>query len=164
MLWCDDPDPTTVLKQLTRWQADQGGLAFEPVAHPLYNRLDRDYYVPLLEHIKASARIDFWARARYPKFTTDQPRILLVTLPVLSHGRGDHGLRTPGHPHRFLQIENDETGRTEFVEQLLGAVMEFKPDFVFTINHLAWTARGCWPTCSSAWNCPWPRGSWTTRI
>jgi spore maturation protein CgeB len=45
-------------------------------------------------------------------------------------------------PHRLLQVPPEELGQTEFVEQLLSTVLEFKPDFVFTINHLGVDREG----------------------
>jgi spore maturation protein CgeB len=36
---------------------------------------------------------------------------------------------------RLITIENDEVGCQEFMKRMVENILEFKPDFVFTINH-----------------------------
>jgi spore maturation protein CgeB len=142
VLWLDDPDPESVLKELTQWQTRQGGAPLIPLANPVYLRLAPDYYALILQHLKASAHFDFWAKARYPRFTAKPPRILLITSRYFLMGELIAACKRLGVPHYLLQIDEDETGHKEFVEELLKAVLEFKPDFAFTINHLGVDREG----------------------
>jgi len=138
----DAADPATALKELTKWQMDNGGGAFAPVALPVYLRLDREYYGGLRERLAASTSYDFWARTRYKKFTSWPPRVLHLTSDYFLLGELVRASERLGTPHMFLNIGAKETGRQEFVEQLLTAVVEFKPDFIFTINHLGVDREG----------------------
>lgn len=139
ILWVDSHD---ALRELTRWQAANGGLRLIPVCNPLYLRLDPDYYRDILDKMKASASYNFWERARYPKFREWPPRVLLITSKYFLMGEIIRACERLGVPHHLLHIDDDELGRTEFVEQLLEAVISFRPDFVFTINHLGVDREG----------------------
>ncbi|TVM19797.1 hypothetical protein DPQ33_00740 [Oceanidesulfovibrio indonesiensis] len=142
ILFLDDDDPKAVLADLTRWQINHGGAPLLPLAHPFYLRLDSDYYPPLRASLAASGEVDFWARTRYPKFRNEQPRMLLVTSQYFLMGEIEAACKRLGVPHRFVAILDEEIGTNEFVEQLLTAVVEFRPDFVFTINHLGVDREG----------------------
>jgi spore maturation protein CgeB len=142
VLWLDQEDADEALRALTRWQMAHGGRPLAPAANPVYLRLDRAHYAALQERLKASATADFWSRARYAKFREWPPRILLITSQYFLMGEIVTACERLGVPHRFLQVTDDEVGRQEFVEQLLTAVVEFRPDFVFTINHLGVDREG----------------------
>ncbi len=142
LLWVVEQDLDNTLQQLTAWQLEHGGKPFLPLANPVYLRLDREYYGTLSEKLTASRRFDFWARARYPKFKDRLPRILLVTSQYFLMGEVITACRRLGVPHRFIDLNDREMGSVEFVEKLLTAVIEFKPDFVFTLNHLGVDREG----------------------
>jgi len=142
VLWLDAADPAATLAALTRWQMAQGGRPFHPLPHPVYARLDRAYYGGLREALAASRDFDFWARARYPKFREWPPRVLLVTSKYFLMGEIIAACERLGAPHRFLDLGAKEVGCAEFVEELLRAVVEFRPDFVFTVNHLGVDREG----------------------
>jgi spore maturation protein CgeB len=138
----DTNDPAEALKKLTKWQMENGGKPFQPVALPVYLRLGRDFYGVLKQRLTASKSYDFWARTRYKKFTSWPPRVLHLTSDYFLLGELVRASERLGTPHVFLNIGAKETGRQEFVEQLLTAVVEFKPDFIFTINHLGVDREG----------------------
>jgi len=142
VLWVDEDDAQAALHALSKWQMKHGGKPFAALPLSVYLRLDRDHYGTVAQHLKASQEYDFWARARYAKFTSDPPRVLYLTSDYFLLGELVRASERLGAPHFFLNIGSKETGCTEFVEQLLKAVVEFKPDFVFTINHLGVDREG----------------------
>ena len=145
VFWIDSPDqadPAEALSLLSRWQMENGGLPFAPIALSLYLRLRPALYKSLREAIATSAKNDFWSKARYLKFKGDIPRILLITSQYFLMGEIIAACKRLAIPHRFLETGGKEKGCTEFVEELLSAVMEFKPDFVLTINHLGVDQEG----------------------
>jgi len=142
VFWVSDPDPDEALRSLSKWQMENSGKPFVALVLPVYLRLDRGYYGFLNEQLSASQKYDFWAKANYPKFTSHPPRVLHLTSDYFLMGelvRASERLQTP---HYFINIGAKEKGCTEFVEQLLKAVVEFKPDFIFTINHLGVDREG----------------------
>ncbi len=142
ILWITAPEEDGALARLTEWQDQQGGLPLLPISNPFYLRLDRDYYAALRNACEASAKADFWDKARTPRFTGDTPRILLLTSKYFLMGEILAACTRLDIPHLLVQVPDGEFGQNEFVERLLTAVVEFKPDFVFTINHLGVDREG----------------------
>lgn len=142
VLWLDDPDPQRVLETLSRWQMEHGGAPFLPLPNPVYLRLAPAYYALLKERLGASSSFDFWAKARYPKFRSERPRILLISSQYFLMGEIVTACRRLGVEHHFLNLEDNEIASVDFVERLLTAVVDFKPDFVLTINHLGVDREG----------------------
>ncbi|SDB29554.1 spore maturation protein CgeB [Desulfonatronum thiosulfatophilum] len=142
VLWVDGDTPQEALDALTRWQMDNGGLPLRPLIMPLYARLDPEYYKVIQAHLEASARFDIWARTSYPKCRQWPPRVLLLTSQYFLLGEVVSAFKRLDVPHRLLEFTPRETGRTEFVQELLTAILEFKPDFVLTINHLGVDREG----------------------
>ncbi|NCC23732.1 MAG: hypothetical protein EOM25_00835 [Deltaproteobacteria bacterium] len=143
LFWVSDGDVREALNRLTQWQTRNGGLPLVPVILPAYLRLDPEYYRPILEHLKASARFNIWDRLRYKKFTNPAlPRILLLTSSYFLIGELESACRRCGFTCRLLQMESQEQGCTAFIEGLLQAVLEFRPDFVLTVNHLGVDREG----------------------
>ncbi|MEG6505068.1 CgeB family protein [Nitratidesulfovibrio sp. 1201_IL3209] len=144
ILWVTDDDADAALRTLTRWQYENGGLQLLPLPHPFYLRLDRAHYARLRDVLSASARFNFWERAAYPRFADPAalPRVLLITSQYFLMGEIVTACQRLGVPHHLLTLDDDEVGRGEFVEKLLRAVVEFRPDFAFTINHLGVDREG----------------------
>jgi spore maturation protein CgeB len=148
ILWIDADDPEAALVALTRWQMGQGPAPAERIValvHPFHQRLAPDYYGVLRARIEAGSRVGFWERARYAKFRETLPRVLLVSSQYFLMGEVIAACRRLGAPHHFIAVGGEETGRSEFVQQLLQTVLEFKPDFVLTINHLGVDREGVLP-------------------
>lgn len=142
MVLFDAVDARALVETLTRWQTACGGLPLRPFVNPFYLRLDGAYYRAARHACEASARADFWNRARYAKFRGNEPRILLMTSTYFLMGEIKAACERLAYPHYLLQLPEGEFGQSEFIENLLTAVVEFKPDFVFTINHLGVDREG----------------------
>ena len=140
--WLHDEEPAAVLHSLTQWQAQHDGLPLRPVSHPFYLRLDRAYYATVRQQLEASSRFDFWSKARQPRFTGGSPRLLLITSQYFLMGELAEACQRLQIPHLFLHLPSDSVASTEFVEQLLKAVVEFHPDCVLTLNHLGVDREG----------------------
>lgn len=142
ILWVDEYDLDTALRTLTTWQIAHGGVPFMPLPNPVYLRFDRDFYAPLRDRLAASERFDFWGKATYPKFAATKPRVLLLTSHYFLIGELVSACERSGFPHRLLKMPEGEYGQTAFVEALLREVLDFKPDFVLTLNHLGVDREG----------------------
>lgn len=142
LLWVHADDPSAALKQLSIWQMEQRGLPFVPLVNPVYQRLDNNYYGTLREQLAASRDYDYWTKARYPKFRNAKPRILLITSQYFLMGEIVTACKRLDVEHHFINLEEKELASSQFLEALLKAVVEFRPDFVFTINHLGVDREG----------------------
>jgi len=140
--WLDEADQATALNLLTRWQLRHGGLPFAPVLDPFYVRLRPELYRALGERLAVSRKVDFWNRARYPKFRTSVPRVLLLTSSYFLMGELEAACARLGYATSFVQMPSQEVGSQEFVEGILAEIIAFRPDFVLTINHLGVDKEG----------------------
>lgn len=142
VLWITTADSQQALQQLTQWQSEHGGAPLCPLAHPFYLRLDRPWYAALRQSIEASRHFDFWAKARQPRFKNEAPRILLITSQYFLMGELAQACKKANINYRLLTIPNDAIACNEFIENLLKAVLEFKPDCLLTLNHLGVDREG----------------------
>lgn len=145
IFWVDAPTPEEALKQLGQWQLRHSLLPFRCLPHPFYLRLRRDYYHELRRALERSARLNFWERARYPKFQGAKPRLLLVTSGYFLMGEVEAACARLGLEYSLLNLPDAEVGAGEFMERLLNAVIRLKPDFALTINHLGVDHEGVLP-------------------
>ena len=142
ILWIGQPGPKEAVNRLSLWQSEHGGPPLMPLLNPFYLRLDRNFYAAINEACAASAKVDFWSQARRPRFRESAPRILLLTSKYFLMGEIIAACERLEYPCHLLQIPDGEVGRSEFIESLLSAVLSFRPDFAFTINHLGVDREG----------------------
>jgi spore maturation protein CgeB len=135
-------DLEAVLAALTRWQGENGGGVLVPLPVPLYYRLDPGFYRALALRLAEARTLDFWGRARYPKFASDPARVLILSRPYFLYREIGEALARLGVQTRTLDIGTGPTGREGFVEELLALVLDFKPDFALTVNHLGLDREG----------------------
>jgi len=142
VFWIEATDPAVALDQLTRWQIRHGGLPFAPVRDPFYVRLRPGLYRDLADRLEISRKVDFWSRARYPKFRSSVPRVLLLTSSYFLMGELEAAFARLGYATCLVQLPSQEVGSQEFVESILSEILAFRPDFVLTINHLGVDKEG----------------------
>jgi spore maturation protein CgeB len=142
LAWIEERSPRAALKALTRIQTECGGPPFQPLVHPFYLRLDRAFYGELDRACRASSRADFWSRTRYRRFAGPSPRLLLLTSSYFLMGEVIAACRRLGLEQLLLQVPKGEVGQGAFVERILAAVVDFRPDFALTINHLGVDREG----------------------
>ncbi|MBI9111643.1 glycosyltransferase [Maridesulfovibrio ferrireducens] len=145
VLWLDG-EPAEVLGKLIKWQKDNGGSSFDLIKMPLYLRLDPDWYVTIANTLEAAEKADtvpdFWEEVKYPKFQNVKPKVLFFNRPYFLTGEIISALDRLGISYRSVDIGMGYTVRDGFVEDLLKAVVEFKPDFALTVNHFGVDREG----------------------
>ena len=137
-----NPLPQEALIELTHWQMRNGGMRLLPLALPFYLRLDRAYYGCLQKELTASAKFDFWGKASGPRFVDSSPRVLLLTSKYFLMGELEGACRKLGIEHKLVVLHDDAVARTDFVQQLLEAVISFRPDCCITLNHMGVDVEG----------------------
>ncbi len=135
-------DVDEALQTLTTWQSEHGLLPFLPIIHPFYMRLDRPWYGKLRKHLEASNEYDFWTKARKPRFSNNKPRLLLITSKYFLMGEVAFACKRLNIDYEILKVPNDSMASSEFIENLLMAVIKFKPDCLLTLNHLGVDIEG----------------------
>lgn len=142
LLWIDETSPEEAYRHIADWQRTQGDRPLHPVVMPLYPRLDRDYYKAVAETVKAAGKTDFWSLARYPKFRSADPRVLFFDSSYFLCDEIRAALQRLGVKDRAISLDDRETGSGEFIESLLKAVVDFRPDFALTVNHFGLDREG----------------------
>lgn len=142
VLWLTDADPEAILTALTRWQSEQGGLPFAPLIAPASRRVAPALYGALFDALAASAKTNFWDKAAYPKFRSTKPRVLFLDRPYFLNSEIKDALTRLDVPWSPLPVPVEAQGSTAFVESLLRRVLEFRPDFLLTVNHFGLDREG----------------------
>lgn len=142
LLYVVEPDTQKALNLLTQWQLEHGGKRLHPIVLPFYLRLNTKYYGWLREKLTASANFDFWSRAVQPRFVTSVPRVLLLTSKYFLMGEIVRACDELGIEYKLIHLKDDSIAQEEFVEQLLNAVITFKPDCCLTLNHMGVDVEG----------------------
>jgi len=142
VLWFADADPDAILTALTRWQAEQGGLPFAPLAAPASRRVAPALYGALFDALATSAKSNFWDKVAYPKFRAAKPRVLFLDRPYFLNREIKDALTRLDIPWSPLPVPVAAQGSTAFVESLLRRVLEFRPDFLLTVNHFGLDSEG----------------------
>jgi spore maturation protein CgeB len=135
VLWLDDEDPEAVLQRLAAWRAEHGGRPLAPLPMSLYLRLRPSYYQLLRRRLESAEPAPEQAQAP-ASGPARPPRPLLLTSQYFLMGEIVAALQRLEVDHRLLDIGGREISAQTFVDQMLAAVREFKPDFVLTVNHL----------------------------
>ncbi|MCJ2163121.1 MULTISPECIES: DUF3880 domain-containing protein [unclassified Pseudodesulfovibrio] len=142
LLWLNDTDPHQVMTKLTAWREVHGGRTLTPVILPTYLRLDREYYGTLAELLKTGDTTEFWSQARYPKFRSVNPRVLFFDSDYFLCREIRSALDRLSVDYQTIPLPNREKGSQTFIESLLKAVIDFRPDFALTVNHFGLDREG----------------------
>lgn len=142
VLLISEQDRKEAITKLTKWQEKNQKKALYPVINPFYQRLDKEYYGFLREHAAASQKFNFWNKAKYAKFQSSSPKLLLISSKYFLMGEVETACKNLKLEYRHIQLGNDEIAHSEFVRQLLEEIVSFKPDALITLNHLGVDREG----------------------
>ncbi len=134
-LFLQNDNVTVCLGGLSKWQSANENKPFYPIIHPFYQRIDKEFYGNLREKLLASKNFDFWGKSKYAKFQGDTTRLLLISSKYFLLGEVERACKNLGVEFRHLQLDSDDIGTQDFIEQLLKEIINFKPDAMLTMNH-----------------------------
>ncbi len=142
VLWITEESAQAALDALLHWQAQNGGKPFHPIPIPIYLRLDHSHYGALATAITPDTTVDFWEKARFPKFQSSTPRVLFFDSSYFLCGEIQATFNRLGYEYISLEIDKGGIGNAQFIERLLKTVIDFRPDFVLTVNHFGLDREG----------------------
>lgn len=132
---------TEALREIARIQLKGGmrpisvfQLASEVAAFP-------SLYRPLVESLTRTVGVRLWERLRYPKFRDDRLKVILLDTGYFLVREVSEALRRLGHEVRHVPIAKGMRGEA-IIESIVGGLVEFRPDFLITINHLGFDEEG----------------------
>lgn len=99
------------------------------------------YYQPLLSALKKTVSVKLWDRLRYPKFREDALRVVLIDSGYFLVKEVEKALIALNH--KVMKISVRRGGGSEAViSGLIESILQFRPDFILTLNHLGFDEEG----------------------
>ena len=130
-----------VLKEISGYQIRDG---IKPVSvftlSPVVSAFP-SYYQPLLSSLKKTVSVRLWDRLKYPKFRENTNRVLLIDSGYFLIKEVEKALTLLNHEVTKVSVTKGDKGET-LLPSLIDAVLNFKPDFILTINHLGFDEDG----------------------
>lgn len=133
-------DPEAIVERISALKLDTGLDTVQHLRIPLYLRLEPSFYREVDERI--SAMRTFQDTMRYPRFEREKPRVLIVKKPYFLYREIQAALTRIGCDYRVVMLPDSGMLKADFIEQLLLAIAEFKPDFALTVNHFGMDSEG----------------------
>ncbi|MCX5907592.1 MAG: hypothetical protein NTY64_10495 [Deltaproteobacteria bacterium] len=131
------------IQEISRKQLQLGLKNFRVFKHQPSLRCFPSFYETVAEKLQQSQQVKIGSRLKYQKFQSEQLRILLINSQYLMMGELSRAIQNLGHSLRTLVIEREaEMAQSEFMAGLLRVLMDFKPDFILTVNHLGFDREG----------------------
>lgn len=134
VLWLDG-GVDEAMKRISRWREQHGGRRLRPLPIPLYLRQFPGVYGRLDAELRRAAASSVWERLRSKRFASNTPRVLLLSSGYFLVREIRTAMQRLGWPHITLDPEACGEASGGYVEELLAAVAEFRPDFLLTVNH-----------------------------
>jgi spore maturation protein CgeB len=135
--WIDAADPVRAAEAVRAFAKARGLPALHFSPHPVQRRLHAAYVAALAEALSGPKAA--------PRFAAALPRVLCLTSKLFLVGEAVAACARLGAPCRYL-----ETG----VALVREAAAEFRPDFVFTVNHLGVDREGVLLELLESWGLP----------
>jgi spore maturation protein CgeB len=138
-----------VIRRITKRQIEKG---FVPISiFSLSSAISAfpDYYRPILTSLKNTTSVRLWEKLRYPKFREESLKVLLIDSDYFLLREIEKALRSLGHKVVKIPVFskagskegyiNDNEG---LISRFIEVILNFKPDFLLTINHLGFDEEG----------------------
>jgi spore maturation protein CgeB len=133
--------PEDVLKEITGHQMKDG---IKPLAvfalSPVVSAFS-SYYQPIFNALKKTVSVRLWNRLRYRKFSNEAVNVLLVDTGYFLVREAEETLVSLGHKVKKISVSKD-TPSNALISNIVQSIIDFRPDFILTINHLGFDEEG----------------------
>ena len=133
--------PAEALREITRLQLRSG---LEPAyVFPLSGAVAAfgEYYEPIRAALAKAATVDLGDRLRYRKFEREAARVLVIDFDYFLTREVERAIGFAGHEVRTIRVSKGDRGE-RIVSRLIERILEFRPDFLLTVNHLGFDQDG----------------------
>ncbi len=137
-----DPGAGEALTHLGRIQIREGFPKLKVIVHKPSLRAMPASHGLLAERLKTVERTDIGARLRYPKFREEKVNILILHGKYFLLQELKNSLTALGHKYRLVMLREGEVAAEEVMASLIREIVEFRPDFILTVNHLGFDRDG----------------------
>jgi len=137
-----DRDPESALTRLGRLQIKAGFPALKTLVHRPSLRAMPQTHGLLAERLTEVQKVRLGEKLTFPKFRSPQVRVLILAGKYFLLTELKSSLARLGHEQRLVMIRDKEIGAEELIADLIREIVEFRPDFVLTVNHLGFDRDG----------------------
>jgi spore maturation protein CgeB len=127
--------PGEVIRKISRLQM-KGGIS--PLAvFTLSSAVSAfpSYYNPIISSLNKITDVRLWDRIKYEKFKKERLHVLLIDSGYFLLKEVEKALQHLGHKVLRTPVVKESRGE-QIISGFIEAIMDFKPDYIFTVNHL----------------------------
>ncbi|RZB34891.1 MAG: hypothetical protein SRB1_00659 [Desulfobacteraceae bacterium Eth-SRB1] len=135
-------EPAGAIKFITGIQMDNSFKKIRFLSHQSSIQTFSGFYREIIDGFSASGKLNIFDRLRYKKFYREDVRVLLLTTQYFLMGEIISAMERLNIKYRLITLGQDEIGCRKFIEEIIKDILDFKPDFLFTINHLGMDREG----------------------
>lgn len=100
-----------------------------------------EYYQPILKRLATIKEFKIWDKLRYSRFRSDRLNILVIDFDYFLYREIKRAFISLGHNVVNLHV-NSGSAPGEIIGRITGLIVEHKPDFILTVNHLGFDEDG----------------------
>jgi len=134
--------PEEAIREVTREQLEQG---MSPISifslNPAVSSFP-SYYRPIIDRLRKIVSLRLWDRLKYAKFREDTVRIVLIDSGYFLTRELERAIKGLGHRVVKLSSPQSEREKGAFLTRVIECILNFRPDFFLTINHLGFDEAG----------------------
>ena len=118
--------------------------SLQVIEHSPSVRAFPNFYAGLKSRIMSMGKIDIGSKLEYAKFKNKAVKVLILHSKYYLLPEIVNSLDSLGHRHRVVMVESgqDGEGSCRVLEEIIREIIDFKPDFVLTVNHLGFDREG----------------------
>jgi len=133
--------PQDVIEGITKYQIDRGMPPLSIFTMSSAISAFPGYYRPIADKLNGAARVRLWERLRYLKFKEDRLKIGIIDFGYFLNVEVEKAIRGLGHIVTKVRGDEEETPG-EILKRVAQSIVDFKPDFIISINHLGFDEEG----------------------
>lgn len=137
-----DPAPDQALTALGRIQIREGFPELKVMVHKPSRRAMPTSHGLTAERLGKAEKTAIGRRLSYPKFQGEKLNILILHGKYFLLQELKNGLTGLGHNYRLVMLRQEKVGAEEVMAGLIREIVEFRPDFILTVNHLGFDRDG----------------------
>ncbi len=131
---------------------------FSVFKHPASFRAYPQFYNTIECSLQSANSFNIKDRLRYKKFSGEKARILILNSQYFLLGEIINTLNSLGHELKTIFVQPEGYGNERAISSLISEIINFKPDFVLTVNHTGIDREGI--LCRFFTDIEMPYSSW----
>lgn len=133
--------PEEAIVKITRHQLELGMPAIKLFPLPAAVSVFPDFYKPIIDKLNVSGKGRLKSKLKYTKFKNKKLRITFLDFGYFLSKEITRGIRREGHKAFIVEgSKNDSPG--SIIRKLSENILNYRPDFVLTINHFGLDEEG----------------------